>query len=171
MVLISREKMGVDAASVGAGFHFLMPLCAWAVYGETLTGLQRFGIALLTAGVVFVSLGHLLGKCGRTPPGRGAEAINIASLSLWQLAPVCLRDFNQGFDADQPSLVVLEPSGGIFPPCHKRVHPLAQEHDILAVLDHFGDETQETAGGAKSSATPRASSGCASNHARVSATT
>jgi hypothetical protein len=38
MVLISREKMVVDAASVGAGFHFLMPLCAWTVYGKPLPG-------------------------------------------------------------------------------------------------------------------------------------
>jgi drug/metabolite transporter (DMT)-like permease len=58
MVLISREKMGVAAASVGAGFYILMPLCAWAVYGETLTGLQWFGIALLTVGVACVSLGR-----------------------------------------------------------------------------------------------------------------
>jgi drug/metabolite transporter (DMT)-like permease len=59
MLLISREKMGVAAASVGAGFYVLMPLCAWMVYGEALTGLQWFGIALLTIGVTCVSLGTL----------------------------------------------------------------------------------------------------------------
>jgi drug/metabolite transporter (DMT)-like permease len=57
MVLISREKMGVAAAGVGAGFYVLMPLCAWAVYGESLTNLQLFGIVLLTIGVICVSLG------------------------------------------------------------------------------------------------------------------
>jgi drug/metabolite transporter (DMT)-like permease len=57
MVLISREKMGVASASVGAGFYILMPLCAWVVYGESLSGLQWFGISLITIGVTCVSLG------------------------------------------------------------------------------------------------------------------
>jgi drug/metabolite transporter (DMT)-like permease len=57
MALISREKMGVATASVGAGFYVLMPLCAWAVYGESLNTLQWLGIGLLTIGVVCVSMG------------------------------------------------------------------------------------------------------------------
>jgi drug/metabolite transporter (DMT)-like permease len=57
MILISREKLGVASASVGAGFYVLMPLCAWAAYGEALTNLQWLGIGLLTIGVVCVSLG------------------------------------------------------------------------------------------------------------------
>jgi drug/metabolite transporter (DMT)-like permease len=57
MVLISREKLGVAAASVGAGFYILMPLCAWAVYGETLSALQWFGISFITVGVTCLSLG------------------------------------------------------------------------------------------------------------------
>jgi drug/metabolite transporter (DMT)-like permease len=57
IVLISREKLGVASASVGAGFYILMPLCAWAAYGESLTALQWFGISLITAGVTCVSLG------------------------------------------------------------------------------------------------------------------
>jgi drug/metabolite transporter (DMT)-like permease len=57
IVLISREKLGVASASVGAGFYILMPLCAWAVYGETLTAPQWFGISLITVGVTCVSLG------------------------------------------------------------------------------------------------------------------
>jgi drug/metabolite transporter (DMT)-like permease len=55
MVLISREKLGVATASVGAGFYILMPLCAWSLYGESLTYLQWFGIGLITIGVVCVS--------------------------------------------------------------------------------------------------------------------
>ncbi len=55
MILISREKLGVATASVGAGFYILMPLCAWTLYGESLSYLQWFGIALLTAGIVCVS--------------------------------------------------------------------------------------------------------------------
>jgi len=59
MMLISRAKLGIAAASVGAGFYVLMPLCAWAVYGESLTGLQWLGIALITIGVTCVSLNAL----------------------------------------------------------------------------------------------------------------
>src|SRR5579863_6763247 len=57
MVLISREKLGVAAASVGAGFYILMPLCEWALYGESLTNVQWLGVGLITAGVTCVSLG------------------------------------------------------------------------------------------------------------------
>lgn len=57
MLLISREKLGVAAASVGAGFYILMPLCAWVAYGETLTSVQWLGIGLITVGVTCVSLG------------------------------------------------------------------------------------------------------------------
>jgi drug/metabolite transporter (DMT)-like permease len=57
IVLISREKLGVASASVGAGFYILMPLCAWVVYGESLSALQWFGISLITVGVTCVSLG------------------------------------------------------------------------------------------------------------------
>jgi drug/metabolite transporter (DMT)-like permease len=57
IVLISREKLGVAVASVGAGFYILMPLCAWALYGESLTNVQWLGVGLITAGVTCVSLG------------------------------------------------------------------------------------------------------------------
>jgi drug/metabolite transporter (DMT)-like permease len=60
MILISRMKLGVATASVGAGFYVLMALCAWAVYGESITYLQWFGIALITIGVTCVSLGPAL---------------------------------------------------------------------------------------------------------------
>jgi drug/metabolite transporter (DMT)-like permease len=59
MVLISREKLGVATASVGAGFYILMPLCAWGFYGESLSYLQWFGIALITSGVICVSANGL----------------------------------------------------------------------------------------------------------------
>jgi drug/metabolite transporter (DMT)-like permease len=57
IVLISREKLGVATASVGAGFYVLMPLCAWVVYGESLGNIQWLGICLITIGVTCVSLG------------------------------------------------------------------------------------------------------------------
>jgi drug/metabolite transporter (DMT)-like permease len=59
MILISREKLGVATASVGAGFYILMPLCAWTLYGESLSYLQWFGITLLTAGIICVSANGL----------------------------------------------------------------------------------------------------------------
>jgi drug/metabolite transporter (DMT)-like permease len=55
IVLLSREKVGVATASVGAGFYILMPITAWVIYGESLTNLQWLGIGLITLGVTCVS--------------------------------------------------------------------------------------------------------------------
>jgi drug/metabolite transporter (DMT)-like permease len=60
MLIVSREKLGVATASVGAGFYILMALSAWFVYGETLSLLQWAGIVLVTLGVVCISLGSVL---------------------------------------------------------------------------------------------------------------
>ena len=57
MIIVSREKLGVATATVGAGFYTLMALSAWLVYGETLSPVQWAGIALVTLGVVCISLG------------------------------------------------------------------------------------------------------------------
>jgi drug/metabolite transporter (DMT)-like permease len=57
MLIVSREKLGVATATVGAGFYTLMALSAWLVYGETLSPLQWTGIVLVTLGVVCISLG------------------------------------------------------------------------------------------------------------------
>jgi drug/metabolite transporter (DMT)-like permease len=57
MLIVSREKLGVATASVGAGFYILMALSAWLVYGETLSLVQWTGIVLVTLGVVCISLG------------------------------------------------------------------------------------------------------------------
>jgi drug/metabolite transporter (DMT)-like permease len=57
MLIVSREKLGVATATVGAGFYTLMALSAWLVYGETLSPVQWAGIALVTLGVVCISLG------------------------------------------------------------------------------------------------------------------
>jgi drug/metabolite transporter (DMT)-like permease len=59
MVIASREKLGVATATVGAGFYTLMALSAWLVYGETLSPVQCAGIALVTLGVVCISLGGI----------------------------------------------------------------------------------------------------------------
>ena len=59
MIIVSREKLGVATATVGAGFYTLMALSAWLVYGETLSLVQWAGIALVTLGVVCISLGGI----------------------------------------------------------------------------------------------------------------
>jgi drug/metabolite transporter (DMT)-like permease len=59
MVIVSREKLGVAAATVGAGYYALIALSAWFVYDETITHLQCVGIALVTLGVICISLGGL----------------------------------------------------------------------------------------------------------------
>jgi drug/metabolite transporter (DMT)-like permease len=55
LVIVSREKLGVATASIGAGFYLLMAFSAWLIYGETLSALQWIGILLVTCGVVFIS--------------------------------------------------------------------------------------------------------------------
>jgi len=57
LVIVSREKLGVATASIGAGFYLLMAFSAWLIYGETLSALQWIGILLVTCGVVFISQG------------------------------------------------------------------------------------------------------------------
>jgi drug/metabolite transporter (DMT)-like permease len=57
MVLITRVKLGVAAASVGATFYVLMAAAAWLLYGETLSAVQWLGIAFVTIGVVCMNLG------------------------------------------------------------------------------------------------------------------
>jgi drug/metabolite transporter (DMT)-like permease len=57
MIVVSRVKLGIATASAGAGFYVLMALCAWALYGESLSTLQWFGIGFITIGVTLVSLG------------------------------------------------------------------------------------------------------------------
>jgi drug/metabolite transporter (DMT)-like permease len=59
MLVVSRAKLGVATASIGAGFYMLMALSAWLVYGETLSLLQWMGIILVTLGVVCISLGQV----------------------------------------------------------------------------------------------------------------
>lgn len=59
MVIVSREKLGVATASVGAGFYALVALSAWLLYGEALSPLQWIGVALVTGGVVCISQGQL----------------------------------------------------------------------------------------------------------------
>ena len=59
LVIVSRERLGVATASVGAGFYVLMALSAWLIYGETLSALQWIGIVLVTCGVVCIGQGRV----------------------------------------------------------------------------------------------------------------
>lgn len=59
LVIVSREKLGVATASIGAGFYLLMALSAWLIYHETLSAMQWLGIVLVTCGVVCISQGRL----------------------------------------------------------------------------------------------------------------
>ena len=60
MIIVSREKLGVATATVGAGFYALTALTAWLIYGETLSPVQWAGIALVTVGVACISLGGII---------------------------------------------------------------------------------------------------------------
>jgi drug/metabolite transporter (DMT)-like permease len=58
IIVISRAKLGVATASVGAGFYTLTALSAWLIYGETLSAWQLIGIGLVTLGVGCIGLGQ-----------------------------------------------------------------------------------------------------------------
>ena len=56
VVVVSRVKLGVAFAISGAFFYVLMAAVTWLLYGERLTLGQWAGIALISTGVLMVSL-------------------------------------------------------------------------------------------------------------------
>jgi multidrug transporter EmrE-like cation transporter len=56
VVVISRVKLGVAFALSGAFFYILMAVVTWLLYGERLTLGQWAGIALISTGVLMVSM-------------------------------------------------------------------------------------------------------------------
>ena len=56
VVVVSRVKLGVAFALSGAFFYILMAAVTWMLYGERLTLGQWVGIALISAGVLMVSM-------------------------------------------------------------------------------------------------------------------
>ncbi len=59
VVVVSRVKLGVAFAISGGSFYLLMAVVTWLLYGERLTPGQWAGIALISTGVMMVSLlGH-----------------------------------------------------------------------------------------------------------------
>jgi len=56
VVVVSRVKLGVAFAISGAFFYIFMAVASWLLYGERLTPWQWLGIALISTGVMMVSL-------------------------------------------------------------------------------------------------------------------
>ncbi len=56
VVVVSRVKLGVAFAISGAFFYVLMAAMTWLLYGERLTPWQWAGIALISIGVLMVSM-------------------------------------------------------------------------------------------------------------------
>ena len=56
MAVVSRVKLGVAFATSGAFFYVLLAGLSWYLYGERLSAGQWFGIALISVGVLMISL-------------------------------------------------------------------------------------------------------------------
>ena len=56
VVVVSRVKLGVAFAISGGSFYLLMALVTWLLYGERLSFGQWLGLALISTGVLMVSL-------------------------------------------------------------------------------------------------------------------
>lgn len=56
VVVVSRVKLGVAFAISGGSFYILMALVTWLLYGERLSFGQWMGLALISTGVLMVSL-------------------------------------------------------------------------------------------------------------------
>lgn len=56
VVVVSRMKLGVAFAISGGFFYFLIALSSWFLYGEKLALAQWAGLALITAGVLLMTL-------------------------------------------------------------------------------------------------------------------
>ena len=56
VVVVSRVKLGVAFAISGGTFYLLLAALTWLLYGERLTLGQWAGLALISSGVLMVSL-------------------------------------------------------------------------------------------------------------------
>lgn len=56
IVVVSRVKLGVAFAISGAFFYTLVALASWYLYGERLSTPQWAGIALVSVGVLMISM-------------------------------------------------------------------------------------------------------------------
>lgn len=56
IVVVSRVKLGVAFAISGSFFYALMALASWTLYGERLAPLQWTGLAMVSIGVLMMTL-------------------------------------------------------------------------------------------------------------------
>ncbi len=56
VVVVSRVKLGPAFATSGALFYILLAAVSWFLYGERLAPLQWGGIALVSVGVLMISM-------------------------------------------------------------------------------------------------------------------
>lgn len=56
LVVVSRMKLGVAFATSGAFLYILLAAASWVLYGEKLETAQWVGIALVSAGVLVMTL-------------------------------------------------------------------------------------------------------------------
>lgn len=56
IVVVSRVKLGLAFAISGSFFYVLMALASWTLYGERLAPLQWLGLALVSGGVLLMTM-------------------------------------------------------------------------------------------------------------------
>lgn len=56
MVVVSRVKLGMAFATSGAFFYILLAVLSWYLYDERLAPMQWAGMALISIGVLMISL-------------------------------------------------------------------------------------------------------------------
>lgn len=56
VVVVSRIKLGLAFAISGSFFYVLIALASWALYGERLAPLQWLGLALVSGGVLLMTM-------------------------------------------------------------------------------------------------------------------
>ncbi|TDK24277.1 hypothetical protein E2F46_08245 [Luteimonas aestuarii] len=56
IVVVSRVKLGIAFAISGSLFYVFVAAASWMLYGERLAPLQWLGLALVSSGVLFMTL-------------------------------------------------------------------------------------------------------------------
>lgn len=58
LFVLSKEKLSVAFALSGSSFYLLMAMASWYFFGERLSAGQWLGLALISVGVVLVTVMH-----------------------------------------------------------------------------------------------------------------
>lgn len=56
VVVVSRVKLGLAFAISGSFFYILIALASWGLYGERLAPLQWLGLAMISGGVLMMTM-------------------------------------------------------------------------------------------------------------------